>query len=115
MIRGMIVGAALLVPGVAVAECAAEAAGAGCGSAFAAADGGARRVAAAEAEAAPAYRPGDILPRERYQVLIGSEYYGLPPVDGGWRYFRVEDRVLRVRPDTLEVIEDATAEANRAF
>jgi hypothetical protein len=48
-------------------------------------------------------------------LLLNSGYYGLPPVEDGWRYYEVDGRVLRVRPDTLEVIGDATAETNRAF
>ena len=64
--------------------------------------------------AAP-FRPGDVLPRGKYRRLLNSGYYGLPPVEDGWRYYEVEGRVLRVRPDTLEVIDDATAETNGAY
>lgn len=72
-----------------------------------------RRVTAPQQT--PAFAPGDVLPRGKYQRLLNSGYYGLPPVEDDWRYYEVEGRVLRVRPDTLEVIGDATAEANAAF
>lgn len=63
----------------------------------------------------PSYAVGDMLPRGQYQVLLNSEYYGLPPVPAGSWYYRVDNRVMRVRPDTLEVLEDVTDKANRAF
>jgi hypothetical protein len=64
---------------------------------------------------AQAFSPGDVLPRGRYLRLLNSDYYGLPPVTGRWRYFEVEGRILRVDPDTMRVLDDATAEANRAY
>ena len=76
---------------------------------------GAAACAEIECEVAPPYQVGDILPQGRYYVLVGSDYYGLPPSDGAWRYYRVGERVLRVRPGTMEVLGDATAEANAAF
>ncbi len=109
----MLFSAALAAPSMAVADCPTASAGGRCGAAFAEA-GAAKRVAA-EAPQQPRFGIGDVLPQGRFFVLLGSEYYGLPPSDGAWRYYRVEDRVLRVRPDTLEIIEDATAEANGAF
>lgn len=72
-----------------------------------------RRVAAKQRT--PRFAPGDVLPPGRYQRLLNSGYYGLPPVEDDWRYYEVEGRVLRVRPDTLEVIGDATGETNRAY
>ncbi len=64
---------------------------------------------------AQVFAPGEVLPRGRYMRLLNSEYYGLPPATDGWRYFEVEGRILRVDPDTMKVIGDATAEANRAY
>ncbi len=58
---------------------------------------------------------GDVVPQGRGQLLLNAEYYGLPPTGGNFWYFRVGDQVVRVRPDTLEVLEDVTAQMNRAF
>lgn len=61
------------------------------------------------------YQVGDLLPRGKYQILMNAQYYGLPKAkDGSW-YFKVDRRVMRVRPDTLEVLEDVTNQTNRAF
>ena len=46
---------------------------------------------------------------------MNRSYYGLPPIDGYWRYYEVENRVLKVHPDTLEVLGDATGLTNAAF
>lgn len=73
------------------------------------------RCLMAPASTAPAFTIGDTLPRGQYQVLLNSEYYGLPPVPAGSWYFRVERHVLRVRPDTMEVLEDVTHKTNHAF
>ena len=102
------------MPGL--AACATASTGAGC--VVAPPSGGAvgtagRRVVAPERT--PRFAPGDVLPQGQYRRLLNSGYYGLPPVEDDWRYYEVEGRVLRVRPDTLEVIGDATAETNRAF
>lgn len=63
----------------------------------------------------PAFAPGDTLPEGRYRRLIGTAYYGLPPVVGDWRYYEVDGRILRVVPETRRVVGDATDEANGAF
>jgi hypothetical protein len=108
---------ALAAAGPALADCATASTGARCITAprdGAAPSGTAgRRVTARQRT--PRFAPGDVLPRGSYRLLLNSGYYGLPPVEDGWRYYEVEGRVLRVRPDTLEVIGDATAETNRAF
>lgn len=58
---------------------------------------------------------GDSVPQGEGQILLNAQYYGLPPAgDGAW-YYRVGDQIVRVRPDTLEVLEDVTADMNRAF
>ena len=73
----------------------------------------AKRVVAAATT--PSYAVGDRLPEGRYYMLMNRSYYGLPAIDGYWRYYRVEGRVLKVHPDTLEVIGDATGLTNAAF
>ena len=98
------------------AACSTASTGAGCvtaGSDESARSEVGRRVPARKT--APAFAPGDVLPPGRYYRLLNSEYYGLPPAEDDWRYYEVEGRVLRVRPDTLEVIGDATHETNGAF
>ena len=58
---------------------------------------------------------GTVLPRGQYQVLLNTEYYGLPPSRDGVWYFRVEGRILRVHNDTMEVVEDVTHMALNAI
>ena len=116
---GLLIATGLLLaaaPGVSRAECSTAVTGARCVTPGIGTREGAeigRRIPARRI--APAFVPGDVLPQGRYFLLLNSEYYGLPPARDGWRYYEVEGRVLRVRPDTLEVIGDATHEANRAF
>ncbi len=64
--------------------------------------------------APPPVEIGEILPDE-YQVLMNAGYYGLPPVESGWRYHRVENDVYRVENGTRRVLERVTSQANRAF
>lgn len=113
---GLFAVAALLAAPTAGAQCSTASTGAGCVAApeaGASAGTAGRRVAAGPAVAR--FQPGDVLPQGRYRRFLNSGYYGLPPVGDDWRYYEVEGRILRVRPDTLEVIGDATAETNRAF
>ena len=103
-------------PGASHAECSTASTGAGCVTAGS--DGGERAEVGRRVpvrKTSPSFAPGDVLPPGRYYRLLNSEYYGLPPAEDAWRYYEVEGRVLRVRPDTLEVIGDATHETNRAF
>ncbi|MEM1064860.1 MAG: hypothetical protein AAGJ74_05115 [Pseudomonadota bacterium] len=60
------------------------------------------------------YAVGEALPRGKYTVLLNTEYYGLPPTDGTFWYFKVDRRVLKVEPQTMEVLEDVTRAASRA-
>ena len=63
----------------------------------------------------PLFVPGDILKPGSFNVLMNSQYHGLPKVtDGSW-YVTVDRRILRIEPDTYMVIEDVTSEARRAF
>ena len=75
---------------------------------------GAKCLTPEKKSAAPRYAEGEILPRGKYQVVLNTEYFGLPQTDGTFWYFKVENRVLKVRPDTMEVLADVTWEARRA-
>lgn len=48
--------------------------------------------------------PGQHIPSGS-SMLLNPEYYGLPPVEGYWRYYRIQNQVYRVTPGTLKVIE----------
>ncbi len=48
--------------------------------------------------------PGTPLP-EGARLLFNPGYYGLPPVDGPWRYYVVDSVLYRVDSQTLAVIE----------
>ena len=76
---------------------------------------GAKCLEAVSVDTAPAYAPGDALPRGQYYMLLNTEYFGMPPAADGWVYYRVDGRIFRVRARTLEVIEDVTHLANAAF
>ena len=111
---GILTAAALAIfPAIASADCATQATGAGCGMVLGSGDMVAKRVVATATT--PQYGVGDRLPEGRYSMLMNRSYYGLPAIDGYWRYYRVEGRVLKVQPDTLEVIGDATGLTNAAF
>ena len=67
------------------------------------------------APASPApFGIGEKLP-ESYPVLTNTQYYGLPPVQNGWLYYKAEGRLYRVDRVSREILGDATAEANKAF
>ena len=106
-------GLVALIPAIAQANCATVSIGAGCGMALSSEESGAKRVVAQATT--PQYQVGDRLPAGQYFMMMNRTYYGLPPIDGYWRYYRVEGRVLKVHPDTLEVIADATSLTNAAF
>ena len=101
------------LPAIVQAECLAASAGASCGMELASNAPMGRTLQVAPTT--PRFEVGDVLPAGQYYMLMNSSYYGLPPVDGYWRYYRVEGRVLKVHPDTLEVVGDATALTNAAF
>ena len=104
---------AFTLPAAAEPTCSTAGTGAGCAGALNSGGQAGKRIRVAPV--APQFGVGDTLPRGRYSLLLNSEYYGLPPADGDWRYYRVEGRVLRVRPETLQILGDATAETNAAF
>ncbi|SRR6056297_1250454 len=93
---------AALAPAAATANCATANTGAGCASV----DG---------VSSTQRFAPGDRLPPGRYNVLLNTEYYGLPAAGSGWRYYEVDGRVLRVETGSLEVLEDMTLETNGAW
>lgn len=46
-------------------------------------------------------------------MLLNTALLGLPPSDGSFWYYKVERRILRVDPQTMKVLGDATREANK--
>lgn len=83
-------------------------------SAAAACASGARCLVAPKSTE-PQYSPGDILEPGSFNVVLNTQYHGLPKVtDGSW-YVTVGRYVLRIEPDSYEVIEDVTSKARRAF
>ena len=64
---------------------------------------------------APAFEPGDILQPGTFNILLNSEYHGLPRADQGTWYVTINRYVLRIESRTYVVIEDVTSQARRAF
>lgn len=60
----------------------------------------------------PAFAVGDAFPVADYSLLMNPARYGLPPVDGAWRYYRVAPDVFRVDTATGRVLE-VVADGNR--
>ncbi len=52
-----------------------------------------------------AFAVGDAFPMAEHTILMNPARYGLPPVDGPWRYYRVAPDVFRVDTATSRVIE----------
>jgi hypothetical protein len=55
---------------------------------------------------------GTILPQGKYNMVLNSQYFGLPFPRDGWVYFRIEDDVYRVDFETRKVLQRATREAS---
>ncbi|MGL5011366.1 MAG: hypothetical protein ACRC6I_15915 [Paracoccaceae bacterium] len=53
----------------------------------------------------PAFAVGDIFPVAEHNLLMNPGRYGLPPVDGNWRYYRLAPDVFRVDVDSGKVLE----------
>jgi hypothetical protein len=53
----------------------------------------------------PAFAVGDAFPVREHSILMNPDRYGLPPVDGSWRYYRVAPDVFRVDTATSHVLE----------
>ena len=73
------------------------------------------RCLSAPATSAPVFAPGDTLQPGSFNVLLNSEYHGLPRADAGSWYVTIDRRVLRIENQTYQVIEDVTSQARRAF
>ena len=65
------------------------------------------RLRDAQARGEPLQR-GTILPRNKYNILLLADYYGLPPVKDGWVYISVERNIYRVDFRTYRVLEMVT-------
>lgn len=63
----------------------------------------------------PAVRAGAVLERGRYSIVLNADYYGLPPVQDGWVYMRVDRDVFRVDWRSHEVLERVTDRAAANF
>jgi hypothetical protein len=53
----------------------------------------------------PAFAVGETFPVAQYSLLMNPAHYGLPPVTGDWRYYRVKGEVFRVDAKTAAVLE----------
>jgi len=56
----------------------------------------------------PELAPGTQLPRGKYNVLLLSDYYGLPPVRDGWVYMDVARNIYRVDFRSYRIIDMVT-------
>ncbi|MEM9971452.1 MAG: hypothetical protein AAF762_10190 [Pseudomonadota bacterium] len=65
--------------------------------------------------APPKWVPGDVLEPGSFTMIMNSTFYGLPRSDGSTWYVRIEDRALKIDPQTYVVIEDVTHLTNRSF
>jgi len=101
-IRCLMIAAAALAPAAATADCSTATTGAGC-------------VTVETISTAAHATPGERLTPGRFNVLLNTEYYGLPAAGPGWRYYEVDGRVLRVENRTLRVLEDVTHATNAAW
>jgi hypothetical protein len=45
---------------------------------------------------------------EDHSLLMNPERYGLPPVDGPWRYYQIDHEIFRVDNATGRVLEVVT-------
>ncbi|WP_097070171.1 hypothetical protein [Rhodobacter maris] len=54
---------------------------------------------------APDYAVGDAFPVYDQSMLMDLHGYGLPPVDGPWRYYLRAGVIYRVSADTHRVLE----------
>ncbi|MEM8537478.1 MAG: hypothetical protein AAGF56_06420 [Pseudomonadota bacterium] len=56
---------------------------------------------------------GQVLERGAYSMLMNARYYGLPRVEGGWVYMRIEEEIYRVDWVSHTVLERVTHLASR--
>ncbi|MCF7700458.1 hypothetical protein [Loktanella sp. M215] len=104
--------ALVIMPVSTSAQCAMAITGAGCGGAFGLGQSGAKTIKA-PAPPPPLVAVGDTLERGTYSMVMDATWYGLPPAQDGWVYFRIGRDVFRVDYVTLEVLENVTAQAGR--
>ena len=75
-----------------------------------------RRAAARPAVLGPPpVEIGARLPRDRYEIVLETDWYGLPRATGSWIYMRIEDDLYRVDWRTMEVLERVTAQMRRPW
>ena len=53
----------------------------------------------------PDFSVGDKFPIYEHSMLLNIERYGLPPVDGAWRYYRSGYDIYRVDANDYTVLE----------
>ncbi len=53
----------------------------------------------------PDFAVGDVFPIYEHSMIMDIDRYGLPPVDGRWRYYRSGTDIYRVSIDGHKVIE----------
>ncbi|MCU9850248.1 hypothetical protein OEZ60_19850 [Defluviimonas sp. WL0024] len=87
--------ACVLIPAAASAGCVKEVHGARC-------------VVTVTESQSTRLKSGDYIP-DGSSMLFNPEYYGLPPVSGHWRYYRIDRQVYKVHPDTMQVLEIVSA------
>ncbi len=90
----------------AIAQCRMAAAGAACSTPPV------HKIIAPPPRPAPV-EIGAIIPRGKYSMVMDAQWYGLPPAQDGWIYYRIKDDVYRVDYRTMEVLERATDEAGQ--
>lgn len=64
--------------------------------------------------AKPAYAVGDAFPVYQHNILIDPPRYGLPPVNGNWRYYRADGHTYKVDAQSFAVM-DIVDEGNLAL
>ena len=53
----------------------------------------------------PGYAVGDEFPIYQYSMIMDLRRYGLEKVTGNWRYYKVDNVIYKVNPDTRTVME----------
>jgi hypothetical protein len=57
------------------------------------------------ARTAPDFTVGEVFPVYDHSMLIDIERFGLPPVNGLWRYYRYGTTIYRVDAQNFRVLE----------
>ena len=53
----------------------------------------------------PDFAVGDTFPIYEHSMILDIDRYGLPPVDGNWRYYRSGTDIYRVSTEGYRVLE----------